>query len=227
MSDDNLPQNYQNSLPTVGEEVKTVTRFRNMIKTKQLTKLRKSETEMLNAHEEFVRADTALGDAQLEHQKQLAANNAYDYEQDVRVNGMRSDIEEMELAEQLAEMRHGKKIRRTERKTEIAGAKHTQKIQRKNHQSELRDPPKKYRPSKKEMEQRRAANEAKKQKEQVSEIREHVATGAQGSNMRNFMKVRDEVNAEYKAKGQPVPEDIQQNLKNAFQLALAQDNHIE
>ena len=78
-----------------------------------------------------------------------------------------------------------------------------------------------------EIERRRKAKEAKEQKESISEIREHVKTGAQGPNMRHYMQVRSEVHAEYKAKGQPIPEHIQDNLKDAYQIALAKDNLID
>ena len=107
--DDNLPAKMASNLPTAGPGL-TVKFLGQRFSQFQETNLAKAQARLIDAYAEYNTAVAKRGRSMLVLDRQLAENEAYDYEQDKRIHKLRAELEEVELAQQVQDARFEKKL---------------------------------------------------------------------------------------------------------------------
>lgn len=72
----------------------------------QNTQLHKAEARLLEAITQYYDAGARLGKAELALKRQLAENQAYDHDREIRINAMTQEMEEIEIAQKLDQARY-------------------------------------------------------------------------------------------------------------------------
>lgn len=124
----NLPSTSGANLPTTTAEL-SLKYLGQRFGQWQNTQLHGAEARLIHALAEYKEAGVRLGKAELDLNKQLAENQAYDFDQDVRMHRLRADITEIELSEKRASALFSKKISKKENKLALKNPS----LKRRNH----------------------------------------------------------------------------------------------